>query len=242
MTSIEDAFKLPIKEGEARILLRFDKIECEVENNAPDFITIEKDDVTLSIDFPESTNVVIGELNEDFEVELHSHSGDESRAVFRPAFEGVWFDIQIDQVKDIWVADLEFILESGNPRYLAYYIKTLDHKFEWLQPDMSTGDIKTMSVSQKKYKTPKISGKETYTATDVMRCADMLNRAIKKIDLRVGGTYARFNTDKGRLEPLIIGIADKLGYKVERLQKEDIEAMEARDERVSHSVFLKRSD
>ncbi|GAB5407859.1 MAG: hypothetical protein BalsKO_02240 [Balneolaceae bacterium] len=67
----------------------------------------------------------------------------------------------------------------------------------------------------------------------------MLNRSIRKIDLRIGGAYIKYNTDKGKLEPLIVGIADQLGYVVEALPKEIILDMESNDQNVSHSIFLK---
>ena len=60
----------------------------------------------------------------------------------------------------------------------------------------------------------------------MIRCADMIGRAVRKIDIRTSGAYVKFNTDKGRLEPLIIGIAEKLGYTIEPLDKSDFLSME----------------
>ena len=104
---------------------------------------------------------------------------------------------------------------------------------------MKSGEIKSMSITTKKFKPPKITGKEVFSATEVLRCADMVSRSIKKIDLRVGGAYVKFNTDKGRLEPLIIGMADRLGYKIEALSPADIMNLESQGQNVSHSIFLK---
>ncbi|MBO6525365.1 MAG: hypothetical protein JJ971_16165 [Balneolaceae bacterium] len=233
------AFEIPIKDGKARILLRLQGIKCEVENSAPDFISTKQDEVTLKIELPNDSKISISEFEKSYELKLKDYKKENQSAIFELQDDSIWFDINIDHVKDIWVEDLGFVLESKNSRYLAYYIKELDHQFEWLQPDMKSGEIKTMSISKKKYKVPKISGKETYTASEVIRCADMLNRSIRKIDLRIGGAYVKFNTDKGKLEPLIIGIADKLGYEIESLSKEIILDMEASGENVSHSIFLK---
>ncbi len=233
------AFEIPIKEGKARILLRVRDIKCEVENSAPDFISTKQDEVTLKIELPNDSKISIPEFEKSYELNLKEYSNESLTATFGLEEESIWFDINIDNVKDIWVEDLGFVLQSKNSRYLAYYIKELDHQFEWLQPDMKSGEIKTMSISKKKYKVPKISGKETFSATEVIRCADMLNRSIRKIDLRIGGAYVKFNTDKGKLEPLIVGIADQLGYEVEPLSKEIILDMESSGENVSHSIFLK---
>ena len=208
MTIEKEPLTTPIAEGRARILLKLGIIECETENNAPDFITIENDKVYLKIDMPDA-DIRIDEFEKEYPVTfLRSNDG---KTFFEFDGESIWFDINIDQVKDVWVADLSFRLLSNNSRYLAYYIKKLDHQFEWLQPDMKSGEIKSMSITTKKFKPPKITGKEVFSATEVLRCADMVSRSIKKIDLRVGGAYVKFNTDKGRLEPLIIGMADRLG-------------------------------
>ncbi len=239
MTIEAKAFETPIREGDARILIRIRSILCEVENNAPDFVQVEKDEVSLKIDLQEVKDFTIPEFDQNFPVTFKAINDQE--VIFNFGKECIWFDIKADNVKDVWVADLNFTLNSSNPRYLAYYIKEVEHQFEWLQPDMKTGEVKTMSVSKKKYKTPRISGRESFSATEVVRCADMLSRAIKKIDIRTRGAYVKFNTDKGKLEPLIIGIADKLGYEVEPLRKEDIANMEASGESVSHSIFLKRN-
>ncbi len=234
-----DAFGQPIGEGRARILVRLQHIKCEIENNAPDFISAEKDKVVLKVDFPEDAKVSSATLAHSFDLNLEKLKPNNQEIFFSLDQEYIWFDINIEEVKDVWVADLNFSIESHNPRYLAYYIKELDHQFEWLQPDIKTGEIKTMSITKKRYKIPKFSGKESFSATEVLKCADMLNRSIRKIDLRTGGAYVKFNTDKGKLEPLIIGIAEKLGYDVEPLEKNVIMDMESSGERVSHSIFIK---
>lgn len=239
MVDYSDAFQISIKDGKARILLELEGIKCEIENSAPDFISTDQDEVYLKIDLPDHVKINISEFDKKYPLKLKKENKEDSTAIFEAEDSYIWFDINIDQVKDIWVADLSFSLESKNSRYLAYYIKELNHQFEWLQPDMKSGEVKTMSISKKKYKAPKISGRETFSATEVIRCADMLNRSIRKIDLRIGGAYVKYNTDKGKLEPLIVGIADQLGYVVEALPKEIILDMEASDQNVSHSIFLK---
>lgn len=240
MNNREKAFSEPIRDGSARIILTLNLIECDVENNAPDFITVEKDDPYLHIDLRDS-DMLISELSQPVSLSFHKHLEEEERILLKPEFDCIWFDIDLDEVKNLWVNDLNFNVESEHPRYLAYYISKLNHEFEWLQCEVISGEIKTMSVTKKKFKAPLISGKERFNATEVIRCADMIGRAIRKIDIRTGGAYVRFNTDKGRLEPLIVGIADKLGYNVERLSQEEAEAMASNDKRVSHSFFLKRT-
>ena len=240
VSTAENAFTTPIAEGHARILLRLQNIECEVENIAPDFVSVEDDEIFLKIQPSSEGETEIQSLDGTFPLEFVRSLPDGSGAMLKLKEQWVWFDILVDQVKDIWIADLGFSIESKHGRYISYYIKKLDHQLEWLQPDLKSGEIKSMSVSTKKFKPPKMSGKESFSSQEVLRCADMIGRSVRKIDLRTGGAYVKFNTDKGRLEPLIIGIAEKLGYIVESLDKEDILNMEADGRNVSHAIYLKR--
>ena len=239
MTNEEQAFQEPIKSGNARILLRLKEVVCEVENNAPDFITVENDEVELNISLSGNQSLQVYEFEKPYALVYKGQNKDDELFRFKVKEECIWFDIRIDQIKDIWVTDLQFSISSKNSRYIAYYIKELDHEIEWLQPDMKSGEIKVMSISQKKFKPPKISGRENYSALEVIRCADMIGRAVRKIDLRTGGAYVKFNTDKGRLEPLIVGMGEKLGYKIESLTKEEVVEMESNGHSASHSIYLK---
>ena len=69
----------------------------------------------------------------------------------------------------------------------------------------------------------------------------MIGRSAKN-SLRTGGAYVKFNTDGGRLEPLIIGMSEKLGYIVEPLDKDTILAMEDDGKNVSHAIYLQNSN
>ncbi len=237
---IDKAFNHPIKDGNARILLKLQPLECEVENSAPDFISVQEDEVFLKIQPTNESNLHVEKFDELLPLKLLNESKEGTFAAFEFEEGSIWFDIDVEFVKDIWIDDLMFSIESKNPRYLAYYIKSLDHQLEWLQPDIRTKEIQSMSISTKKFKPPKISGKETFTSKEVIRCADMLARSIKKIDLRTGGAFIKLNTDKGRLEPLIISVAEKLGYIIEPLDKNDIASLEAKGKNVSHSIYLRR--
>jgi hypothetical protein len=240
-TVIEEAFSKPIEDGRARILLRMQTIECEVENSAPDFISVEDDELFLSVQPSQEVNVSIDALDQSFPVEFVRYNPDGNGVILKPKKESIWFDIDVEQVTDIWIADLSFRIENKHSRYLAYYITKLDHRLEWLQPELRTGEIKSMSISTKKFKPPKITGKEMFSSVEVIRCADMIGRSVRKIDLRTGGAYVKFNTDKGRLEPLIIGIAEKLGYVIDPLDKETIVQMDQEGKNVSHAIYLKQN-
>lgn len=232
------AFGIPIQENYARILLRIFSIECEVENNAPDFVSVETDEICLKVELTGSSSITIPVFEREYPVSFKSENKSKGTMNFEVSGEGIWFDIPIEQIKDIWVADLSFKFINKNLRYISYNIQSLDHQFEWLQPDLKTGEIKTMSISKKKYKPQKSAAKEIYSSVEVIRCIDMIGRAVRKIDLRTRGAYVKFNTDKDNLEPLIIAMGEKLGYKIEALSSEEVFSMEVSGNNVSHSIFL----
>lgn len=75
-TIVEEAFTKPIADGRARILLRFQTIECEVENSAPDFISVEDDELFLSVQPSNEVDVSIDELEQSFPVKFIRNNPD----------------------------------------------------------------------------------------------------------------------------------------------------------------------
>ncbi|MFP8487530.1 hypothetical protein ACKGJO_00380 [Gracilimonas sp. Q87] len=233
------AFEVPIKNGLIRIFLRISSVTCTFENDAPDFIDVEDDHPKLRV-IPEAG---ITELTDAFntmlELNINNRQSSGDRLVWEVEAGGIWFDIPMEEVKQIWVSEFSFHIESEKPRYLAYYIKDVDHKIEWLQKDEKSGEIRSLSVHRKSFKPNPLTDRESYSGAEIIRCADMIGRAAKKIDIRTGSALVKFNTDKGRLESLIIGIAEKLGYEVSPLDKDTIAKQNERDHSVSHMISLK---
>ncbi|HBQ58719.1 MAG TPA: hypothetical protein DD671_03620, partial [Balneolaceae bacterium] len=97
----------------------------------------------------------------------------------------------------------------------------------------------SLSEFKKQFKPSAVTGKNKFSGIEVIKCADMLGRAIRKIDMRTETALVKFNTAKGRLEPLIIGMAEKLGYQIEVLDKDTIRREEERGNSVSHMISLK---
>lgn len=233
-----DAFKEPIKTGLVRILLRVDEVECEVKNDAPDFIDPKKDKPSIKI-IPEAdmfhfTNA----FQKDYALELSKRKSKDDFIVWEMTGGGIWFDIPMERVKEVWLTDFKFYIESRSPRYLTYYISNVDHKVQWLQKNNS-GNIISLSEFKKKFTPPPVSERESFTGTEILKCADMLGRATRKIDVRTGKAMVKFNTEKGRLEPLLIGMAEKLGYVIESLDKETIVKEDEKGNSVSHTISLK---
>jgi hypothetical protein len=239
MEDKNQAFSAPIADGLVRILLRIDAVVCEVENDAPDFVDPLEDHPQLLINAVDEVTELTDAFKEKFDLELNNRRTNDDQIVWGLKEEGIWFDIEMDDVKKVWLSDFDFYIESEKPRYLVYYIKDVEHNVEWLQQDEKSGEIRSLSNFRKKFKVPKVSERSTYKGAEVIKCADMLSRAIKKIDLRTGAALVKFNTEMGRLEPLLTGLADKLGYKIESLDKDSIRNLEEKGENVSHSISLK---
>jgi hypothetical protein len=233
------AFKEPIKSGLIRILLRISDIECEIENDAPDFIDAREDNPILKITPEADLQGLTDIFSESFPLELNKRKSDKHNLVWEMEQGGIWFDIKMDDVKDVWLSEFNFYLESEKPRYLAYYLKNVTHQIEWLQTEAKSGEIKSLSNFKKKYTPPPITEKNTYSGAEVLKCSDMLGRAIKKIDLRTKEALVRFNLEKGNLEPMLIGVADRLGYSIKPLDKETIMKEGEKGNSVSHSISLK---
>ncbi len=233
------AFRDPIKDGLVRILLTINAIETEVENDAPDFVNPREDTPMLKVSPDTDVTSITEAFQKSYPLELNTRPPDEERLYWELKDGGIWFDIAMEEVKDIWLSDFRFYIESKKPRYLAYYIQNVEHKIEWLQKDEKSNEIRSLSNFKKKFKRPLVSEKESYSGAEVMKCADMLGRSFRKIDIRTNSAMVKFNTDKGRLEPLLIGIADRLGYLVKALDKETIVKEDAKGNSVSHAVSLK---
>ncbi|MEX2476819.1 MAG: hypothetical protein WD357_00180 [Gracilimonas sp.] len=238
MSNKNPVFKEPIVDGLVRILLRINAVKCEVKNDAPDFVDPKEDQPVLKIvpeaDISHLTNV----FQQNYQLVLNTRKSKDDILTWDLEEEGVWFDIPMDKVSDIWLTEFNFYIESKKPRYLTYYIQDVEHKIEWLQVDES-GAVISLSEFKKKFTPPPVSERDTFTGSEVMKCADMIGRAVKKIDVRTGKAMVKFNTEKGRLEPLLVGMANKIGYAIEPLDKETIFKEDEAGNSVSHIISLK---
>ncbi len=233
------AFSESIPSGLIRILLRVESLICEYENDAPEFVDPREDRPALKIVPETDVSGLTDAFEKSYALMLNSRKTKEGFICWEMEQGGIWFDISMDDVKEIWLSEFNFYIQSQKPRYLSYHIKNVDHKVEWLQVDDKTGEIRSLSEFKKKFTPPPVSGKESFRGSDVIKCADMIGRASQRIDLRTRTALVKFNTDKGRLESLIIGMAEKLGYHVEALDKETIRKEDEKGNSVSHLISLK---
>lgn len=232
------AYQQPIKDGLIRIFLRITEIECEIENDAPDFVQPKEDGATIKI-IPSSDLSLCTDLFSRYHpLKARSFSEDDHRVYFELEDGGLFFDIKMEEVKEVWLSDYEFLIESEKPRYLKYYIRNVKHNVEWLQFEPHAGEIRILSNMKKHYAVPTLNHKDRYSGAEILMCADMLGRAIQKIDVRLGSAMVKFNTDKAQVEPLLMSMAQKLGYEIDILEAQTIEAEKRKGNSVSHVIRL----
>lgn len=238
MSNESAVFKEPINEGLVRIVLRVNSVICEMKNEAPDFVDPKSDHPTIKITPEEDISHLTSVFQDNYPLVLNSRKSKDGKFVWDLEQDGIWFDIPMDSVKDIWLAKFNFYILSKKPRYITYYILDVEHKIEWLQEDQS-GKIIALSEFKKKFTPPPVSSRDTFTGSEVIKCSDMIGRAARKIDMRTGNAMVKFNTEEGHLEALLIGMADKLGFKIEALDKETVQKEDEKGNNVSHSISLK---
>ncbi len=229
----------PINEGEVRIRVHVLSLYCQIENTAPDFLSLEEDTPYLIIDVADDEVAKFIDIQKR-ELVVNIDASTKEYYVLNLK-EDIWFDVNMALVGAVWKSDFKFTIESKHPKYLKYTIEDLDHEVQWLQADPKTNEIKSVSDSRKKFKPQPVSGETLFSLEEISRASDMLGRAIKKIDLRTGSAFVRFNSEKGRLDPLIISIAEKLGYLVEVIDSEMARRLEIKGDRVSHKISLLRN-
>jgi len=233
------AFQQPIQEGLIRILLRVSEIECEIENDAPDFVFPIMDHPKLKLNAESDLSGITDVFNKDYELKVKEAETGRHTLTLEMAEGGVWFDIEMEKVKDVWLSDYQFYVESEKPRYLKYFIKNVKHELEWLQYNPLNNTIQSLSNIKKAFSVPAVSMKDSFTGSEIMMCVDMISKAIHKIDVRFGSAMVKLNTDKPNIESLLIGVAERLGYLIEPLEEEIITKEKSKGNSVSHIIQLK---
>lgn len=233
-----DAFGKPLLDSDVRILLNVKKLNVSVKNIAPDFLSFKDDQPVLVIDI-QSEDELVSIHFDKYALKVVANKKEEVGLFFED--KSIWFDINMNSVGSIWSANFDFHIESEHPKYLNYHIQLLEYDLEWLQNDSKTDKIESVSVSNKEFKQKILEEELSYTLLEVERCADMLGRAIKKIDIRTGSAYIRLNTDNGRLEPALKKIALKLGFELKNVEETMAWNQERRGYKASHIISLIRN-
>lgn len=235
-----NAFKYQIPDGLVRILIRIENVKCKVYNAAPEHLHPKDDDIWIKIGIDHPLNTDLDILEQKHRLEINQRRSDDEYLVLELAKQGIWFDINMEDVKDIWVSEYRYQILSANHRFLKYDILDLDHTIEWLQTDAESGEIRSLSNFTKKFSPANLALEEVYSSDDILRCADVIGKAIQKIDLRSRSALVRLHTEDGRLEKLIKEMADRLGYEFSQLEDTELDEIRRSGGDATHSIKLKR--
>ncbi len=223
------AFKKDIAEGQVRIVLNISQLDVSINNNANDFIETSKDSPVLKVEIEKFQIDALEKgyaLSFDSEKELLSLESN------------IWFDVDIDNVSNILNNPISFVIEGNEPTYITYYISNLEYKLEWLQYDKSKEEISTVSVTKRTYSQPILQLERDYSLPEIAKAAELLSKAIHKIDLRTGSAYVRLKTNDGELDPVISLMAENMGYQIEALDKKTREEFLKEGRRATHLISL----
>jgi hypothetical protein len=235
MNQSKKAYGLSIDEGKVRIVIKIEDLKVDLRNSAEEFISAKDDKIYLFLKF---TDLDI-KINQEKGYKLKgSFSKGEELVSLELDQESIWFDVQMSEMSNILNNTIQFSIAGKYPKHLSYFIKKLDFKIEWLQYDKQKDSISTVSVTKKSFSQSHSETDLDYTHDDISKASELLGRAIKKIDLRTGSSYVRLNTENGRLDPILITIAEKLGYQLEVLNEETINDLNKRGRKASHIISL----
>jgi len=229
MSTTKGAFEKDIGEDQVRIVLNITSIEVTINNAADAFVEIAKDKPLLKI---ETEGFEAEEIRDGFELKYDqaSHSLN--------LHASIWFDVEMDEVSKVLNNPITFLVEGNQPDYITYFIDNINYRLEWLQFDKNKNEISTVSVTKKSYSQPIIESERQYTLAEIAKGAELLSKAIKKIDLRTGSAYVRLNTGDGEHDPILSIIAENMGYKISPLDKSTKEGLLKEGRRATHIISL----
>lgn len=235
MNEKNEAYQLPIEEGRVRIVFNVDQIRVKVTNSIEEFFS-QKDDATKL--FLDLGNLKIkGISSKGYELEKKERKKSEG-VFFTLPEDSIWFDVDIEEVSTVLNNSVKFLIKGNYNEHISYYIDKMEYKIEWLQYDKSKDEISTVSVTKRTYTQPRLEQNVSYELDEIAKSAELLKRAISKIDLRTGSAYIKLNTAEGRLDPVIILIGEKLGYEVKVLDEETISELKKRGQKATHLISL----
>ncbi|MBO6622671.1 MAG: hypothetical protein JJ892_06480 [Balneola sp.] len=235
MDQKNEAYHLPIKEGKVRIVFNVDEIQTKISNSIEDFFSQKDDIVRLFLDLGDLN--IKGIKSDGYELVKNSSRKSPENSFALPE-DSIWFDVDIEQVSTILNNSIKFIIQGSYSEHVRYFIDKMDYKIEWLQYDKGKDEISTVSVTKRTYSQPRLEQNISYELDEIAKSAELLHKAINRIDLRTRSAYVKLNTGEGRLDPVIIIIAEKLGYEVKVLDEETVSELRKRGQKATHLISL----
>tara|TARA_R110001599_G_scaffold1889_4_gene9930 strand:- start:391772 stop:392491 length:720 start_codon:yes stop_codon:yes gene_type:complete len=235
MNQKNEAYQLPIKEGKVRIVFNVDQVQVKISNSIKDFFSQKDDTVKLFVDLGDLN--IKGIKNEGYDL-VKKKSKQNSDDSFALPEDIIWFDVDIEEVSNVLNNSVKFTIKGHYSEHVSYFINKMDYRIEWLQHDKVKDEISTVSVTKRNYTQPKLEQNVSYELEQIAKSAELLHKAINRIDLRTRSAYVRLNTEDGILDPVITIIAEKLGYDVKVLDEETVSELKKRGQKATHLISL----
>lgn len=235
MSESKKAYELSIDEGKVRVVIKIEDIKVEIRNSIKEFITAQKDDINLFLSFTDLE--IKSNRKEGYILEQISSKKSEQDS-YSTQKESIWFDVDMSEMSNLLNNPIQFSIQGKYPEHLSYFIKELNYRIEWLQYDQKKESVSTVSVTTRSFTQPRIESNMSYSLEDISTSSELLSRAIKKIDLRTGSSYVKINSEYANLDPVMIIIAEKLGYQLEVLDEDAINDLQRRGRKATHIISL----
>lgn len=235
MSNYIEAYTSPIKKGEVRIVINIEAVNIENENSGVDSDSGEEDTMFLHLDF---SDFGISPIPDKGFKLMSSKIRNSKYQLYELKKNSIWFDIDIEKVSGVLNNDIHFHVEGSQSKFKNYYIKDLNYKIEWLQYDKNRDSISTVSVTNKNFQQAITELNIDYSIEEISKCASLLAKAIKRIDLRTGTAYVKLNTEDGKYDPVLVVMAVQLGYQVEVLDDDTISDLLKRGQKATHLISL----
>ena len=208
-------------------------------NSATEFVEVFEDEIQLKINLNDAQGELVLGVEERIIGDIKKDTGkNEGRLQLVNDFKTLTIDIDTDLMMKAWMGDVTIEIENKFSAYIKYRVLSAKVHLQWFEMQGGEAEKQFLSEITKTVKPVEYSEDENYTLRDVEICAEMLGKAIRKIDLRTGGAMVKFNTDHGRLEPVIRILAQQLGYVIKQLTPDEIYELHRQDINASHSIHL----
>jgi len=224
----------------AKLEVKLSDVELSYTNTAPDFIDVYDDVIQLKLELLNECGETVVQPEQELSATFQKNSDeDHSKIRLKNSIKPLEFELTLDEIMEIWMGNYEIAVSNKYESYISYKPISAELELHWFQWRDVDSEYHFLSETKKNYNPKHDNNKEVYSIRDIEICAEMIGKAIQKIDLRTRGAVTKFNTDNGRLEPIIISIGDKLGYEIKALELVEIRQFALREMKVSHSITLK---
>ncbi len=229
-----------VKKTGAELHILLSDVLLSYSNSAAEFVDVLEDELQLKINLQDDQGDIIQELDQRLKGSINKGAGKtDDRIKLKNDFEAVVIEIETDQMMKAWMGDVSLEIENKRSSYIKYRVISAKANLQWFEMQNDRDFKQFLSEITKTVKPVDNNDVQDYSLREVEICGEMLAKAIRKIDLRTGGAMVKFNTDHGRLEPVLQTLAHHLGYVLTKLSPEEIYDLHQQDINASHSIRLR---